>query len=897
MKRSVFVIIICLLCLTQANMAADDLRGQKSITIKWMNEKASGRIMVENGVLAEMKISEGKGKASADSYRFSGNGPNSLKISFGSINTGPGSKPTLVSVGNGPKSFSFFLRDVSLEFPIYIPEYNVIVSPASDGRSFCDTEREIKSRTLQTRLEEIEDEPEETFESAAPHTRNQICPILLGLGRDVRIFEIGIPGEMETISPKYASTPLKLDETGNTTVNYCFLAGRGQGVSNESSRWIEEGSLPVFHKLIRDDDISYHFTSFASSEITRLSQNEPEGSHFLVADYYSYGHTFTKEQEGIIEDLLRKEMEKNEETVLYQKIEAENTSKTPAYAFFRTLRPGRGWWEKFPFTYDRETGMSSYSADRVFGISRLNGKPLPDQEIAVLLKPGEKAVFEFLLPHSPVSRDRAVRLAGESFDDRLSDCRQFWKNKLRSSAEVSLPDRRINEMVKAGLLHLDLITYGQDPDGILAPCPGVYSPIGSESSPIIQFYSSMGLNNIAKRSLMFFLEKQYEEGNIQSFGGYMIETGGALYSIGEYFRYTHDTAWIRQISSKLLKSCDYLIRWRERSKIPALKGRGYGMIDGKVADPEDPYHQFMLNGYGYLGLKRMAEVYENIDASISERLGNEAEEWRNDIRESLFRTMAESPVVPAGDGTWCPTAPPWTEARAPRLLYYEPETFLSHGTFTVSDVLLGPLYLVFCEVLDPHEPAARMMLKYHSENFYQRNAAFSQPYYSRHNIIQLKLGLVKPFLKTYFNTVSALADRETYTFWEHLYQVSVHKTHEEAWFLMETRWMLYLEDGDTLRLLSGIPRNWLDDGKSIELKNVASYFGPISLTVNSSLKSGTVSALVKCNSDRIPHTVILRLPHPEGKKPLKVIGGSFDTANETLVIKDFTGRAEVIIEY
>jgi len=259
--------------------------------------------------------------------------------------------------------------------------------------------------------------------------------------------------------------------------------------------------------------------------------------------------------------------------------------------------------------------------------------------------------------------------------------------------------------------------------------------------------------------------------------------------------------------------------------------------------------------------------------------------------------MAESPVVPAGNGTWCPTAPPWTEARAPRLLYYEPETFLSHGTFTVSDVLLGPLYLVFCEVLDPHEPASRMLLKYHSEHFYQRNAAFSQPYYSRHNLIQLRLGLVKPFLKTYFNTVSALADRETYTFWEHLYQVSVHKTHEEAWFLMETRWMLYLEEGDTLRLLPGIPRNWLDDGKSIELKNVASYFGPLSLTVNSRLKSGTVSASVKCTSDRMPQTVMLRLPHPAGKSPLKVNGGTFDPENETVVIKDFNGQADVLIEY
>ena len=122
-----------------------------------------------------------------------------------------------------------------------------------------------------------------------------------------------------------------------------------------------------------------------------------------------------------------------------------------------------------------------------------------------------------------------------------------------------------------------------------------------------------------------------------------------------------------------------------------------------------------------------------------------------------------------------------------------------------------------------------MMLKYHSELFFQNNSTFSQPYYSRHNWVQLKRNLVKPFLKTYYNTFSALSDRDTYTFWEHFYHVSPHKTHEEAWFLMETRWMLYIEEGKTLNLLSGIPRKWMEEGKSIELKNAASYFGLFSL--------------------------------------------------------------------
>ena len=133
---------------------------------------------------------------------------------------------------------------------------------------------------------------------------------------------------------------------------------------------------------------------------------------------------------------------------------------------------------------------------------------------------------------------------------------------------------------------------------------------------------------------------------------------------------------------------------------------------------------------------------------------------------------------------------------------------------------------MFQEVIDPDEPAAKRLLNYHTDNYYLRNAAFSQPYYSRHAWVELERGRVKPFLKTYYNTFAGLADRETYTFWEHYYHVSPHKTHEEGWFLMQTRWMLWMEKEDTLNLLPGIPRAWFEEGKRIELENIATYFGP-----------------------------------------------------------------------
>ncbi|HUI10013.1 MAG TPA: hypothetical protein VL221_06775, partial [Bacteroidota bacterium] len=753
-----------------------------------------------------------------------------------------------------------------------------------------------------TKLEAIESEPEESFDSAAARTRNQPCPTWLGLGRDIRIFELSDnrsypASEWNMIEPRKASAPVKLSEFQDNTLRCAYLVGRGQGVAVNTSRRLEDGVLPILHATLTDDDIEYRSTAFVVPETSPLMRGGPIGTDWLVADYYSVGHMFTPEQEAMVKPRLEAEAAKGETTVLFFRCEAVNRGSVPRYAWFKTVRPVVGQWMNVPWSLDPVTGFSSFSHGSVFAISTLNGSPLHDEEIAVLIAPGKSAVLEFLVPHEPLARERAVALSRESFDARHDECRRYWESKLSRAARVSVPEQRINEMIRAGLLQLDLITYGEDPDGTLAPAIGIYAPIGTESSPIIQFYNSMGLSGVARRSLMFFLEKQHDDGMIQNFGGYMVETGAALWSMGEYYRYTRDLEWVKSVEPKLLRACDFLLRWRGEYLKDELKGRGYGMIAGKVADPNDPYHQYMLNGYGYLGVSRAAEMLADVDSASSARLAREAESWKRDIRSSLERSVAGSPVVPLGDGSWCPTVPPWTEAAGPRALHIGPDPFFSHGTVTTPDVLLGPMYLAFCEVLSPGEQLSKMMLDYESELFYQDNTAFSQPYYSRHDWLELKLGLVKPFLKTYYNACSALADRETYAFWEHLFQVSPHKTHEQAWFLMETRWMLYLEEGRTLSLLAGIPRIWMEDGKEITLDSVRSYFGPVSLRVKSHVNEGFIDASVTCDQESGPQDVVIRLPHPGGKKGRSVNVGTYDPATESVSVAGFRGRATIRLEF
>ena len=808
---------------------------------------------------------------------------------------GPGAPASRVTVRTPAAGFTFFLRDVTGQWPIWIPQYGAAVVPADDPRDYRQIAAEIRGRGLPSELDLIAAAPEETFASAAAATREQLCETWLGLSRDMRMFRIGYDprqGYLGFFQARYPDRPAPQDGYPHG-VEFGVMVGRGAACEINVCRQLEAGVLPILHADQRDGAMAYHLTTFVTLEKSPLTASTLRGTHFLVADNFCGGHMHTAKDSAIVAANLEAETTgRDEETVLLIRIEAVNTGTTPHYAFLTGLHPRSAAQQK---PYDGARGFGVLESGQVYAINRLNGQPLPQPEVAVLLAPGAKAVVEIALPHRFLTAARAAALAAFDFDQRHAEFRAFWVQKLATAAAIQVPDQRVDEMIRAGLLHLDLISYGLEPAGPVGATIGVYSPIGSESSPIIQFYDSVGWHHLAERSLQYFLDKQQDNGFIQNFGGYMLETGAALWSLGEHYRYTQDDAWLRRVEPHLLKACEFLLAWRERNQQPELVGKGYGLIEGKVADPEDPFRQFMLNGFAYLGLQRVGEILAGINPSAAQRWAAEAAAWRADIRATLALVMAESPVIPLGDGTWLPTAPAWAESRGPAALHVDGSPCNTHGTVTGRDSLIGPLYLILQEVVDAREWLGECLLKTHHELFTLRNAGFSQPYYCRHDYAHLRRGEVPAYLKTYYNQFASLADRETYTFWEHFYGASPHKTHEEAWFLMETRWMLWLEDGVTLRLLPAVPRAWLADGKKIELQKVASYFGTFSLTVSSHVATGRIAAEVKFHEPaRQPRQVLLRLPHPLGLRAVHCAGGAYDLATETVTL---TGPGKVVLEF
>ena len=805
----------------------------------------------------DVRVTCKHGEITGTSNSASGAHATGLNLEIDNYETGPAAKATVISIVNDSRSFSFFLRDVRANYPIYIPDYGVIVTTGDDGRAYEAIESEILSKHLKSAKERIESTSEWSFDRAAEACRKEEVPTWLGLSRDVRIFEINNdhPEGFRYIYPKYHSQYLPGGEGTGRNYGFWFDYGRGFGCADDEDRRLYDGTLPILTVTKQDNELEYTQTMFVTLESSVLGNETNRGTDALIGDACSAWPGMCEKHQKIVDQIRVSELNRPEETVLYMRLEAVNKGTAPDYAYF--IFPRQAIWHESVGHHEiGENGLFTMNGE-VFAVGTINGKPITRKELSTILFPGEKVTIDIKIPHKPISEDRAKALISASYDTKLHECVEYWNAKLDSAAKFNVPEIRIKEMIQAGLLHLDLISYGIEPDGPISPCVGVYSCIGTESAPIIMYYDSMGWHKQAERCLEHFLSKQQDDGRILNYGKYMSETGAVLWTIGEHFSFTRDLEWIKGLEAQILKLCNFIIRWREKNKVEEYRGRGYGLIDGQVADPEDPFHIYSLNAHACEAVRRIGEIFQDINPTEAERLQKEAVEFKEDILAAVKDNMANSPVAPLKDGTWCPTIPSWAEQDAPCFMYTTNEPNYSHGTFVAKDSLLGPLSLAITGNIHPADSIADNIIKVCSDLLNYNDAPVSQPYYSPMYYCHLMRGEAKQFIKAFYNTIAALVDRGTYTFWEHFYRISAHKTHEEAWFLMQTRWMHYMEDGNNLRLFSGIPAKWLEEGK-IEVSNACSYFGRINFSIQKNDKK--IAVRLYLDESRLPSEVHIRIP-------------------------------------
>ena len=107
------------------------------------------------------------------------------------------------------------------------------------------------------------------------------------------------------------------------------------------------------------------------------------------------------------------------------------------------------------------------------------------------------------------------------------------------------------------------------------------------------------------------------------------------------------------------------------------------------------------------------------------------------------------------------------------------------------------------------------------------------------------------------------------------------------------------EPTGTLELLKMAPSKWLEDGKRIGVENMPTFFGAISLTVQSQLSQGKISGRFVAPIGSSLKKVLLWLRHP-GDRPISAVtlnGQSQSDFSLNSIALPVSGAGEFEVQY
>jgi len=537
------------------------------------------------------------------------------------------------------------------------------------------------------------------------------------------------------------------------------------------------------------------------------------------------------------------------------------------------------------------------------------------------LKPGEERTIDLFIPYFPVVIEKSGLMERLAVVPQLELCRDFWGRELNREAQFIVPEKRVRDSYRASLAY-NMILVDRDPQGFLEPHPDgtAYEHVwGGDSGCIIHAADRLGYHEEAAAYLDYFLSRQgarAPEGDVSSADGFfsgnvpglrwMGENGFILWALAEHYKLSGDRLWLKRVAPRMIKSCDWIIRERARTKTVLGGGerpRHYGLLPkGRASDNEELNYFYWTDTYSYAGLRGTADVLPEVGLdNEAARLRAEADDYKACILDSLERSIlrdVDPPFVPQGPYM---NQPPTAERLA--ATWYG---------------ICSPIYMVEMGLVAASDPRAgwtnRTIEKYVMTSGLPTvfKPGWIDPHYVYDQALsQLLRGETEKFLWTFYSLFAYGQARKTYATlegndivtgssgdaWDSLRMPHMHSGSRVMAVL---RIALLAEDGETLHLLAGTPRGWLAPGRTIEVRRAPTPFGEADVKCDSSASAREITAVVTPPVRRTARIVLhVRPPTAFGKvKSVTVNGKPWpDAGGEAIDLGRLASRAVVVCRY
>lgn len=490
-----------------------------------------------------------------------------------------------------------------------------------------------------------------------------------------------------------------------------------------------------------------------------------------------------------------------------------------------------------------------------------------DEQTATLiyrwdLSDGAKCAY-LMLPMEPITPNHPEPLTTDAYERVKRDIIAYWKGILGEGVDLHIPEEIVNNAWRALVIqNLTLInrdslhySYGNTYDRTYAveTLDTVISLVQSgyyqRTKPLIE-----DINDYKQTGLEYH------------------STAGLINGYFQHYMLYRDDQFIRKNLAYIIDGCERIIHDRSKTDNGLLPPADFcGDIPGQKI------YAISVNALSWRALRDSGHLLKMLGMDqLGQKYLDEAASYRQAIRKAV-----EASAIKVGNLTFIPLR-----------LYDKSVKPLEHIVATVYGSyynLLMP-YVLSSEVFAPNDPITDSIMQY-LENKGGRllglvrfEDGIDALYGLGYNIALLKRNEIDKFLVAFYAMLAHGFTRDTfvggevtslYTFEDCPYELrrmgNPPNSTSNALFLQSLRYMLVLEndsqhDGvyDELHLLRGTPRAWLEDGKIIRLRNVPTYFGPVSLEVHSRISEGQIEANIRCPDRNPPDRITLTLRLPSG---------------------------------
>jgi hypothetical protein len=508
----------------------------------------------------------------------------------------------------------------------------------------------------------------------------------------------------------------------------------------------------------------------------------------------------------------------------------------------------------------------------------------------------------------------------EPFYEELLAMRSGWSRALDSGMTIAIPDERLANMARHSLVR-DMITrMGRDPRyGVFNKTYGGNEHAGfpdtfnADTTAMLEW----GLWGLAADYIDNYFGKYVrDDGSILYRGPETGQYGRMLTVVAEYANYTRDYRLLLKHRNRIDAVTRLLLSMRQKAlKLPP-EDPAYGMLAGwseadSWSDPDDtrymqPYYSNSTEAAR--GFRDLGVVWEQIGkrsgkqelVTWGQRLLKESKAITKDIQTSIGRSIlkdSQPACLPAIAGAKEPFYVALTrDPLDPQIRSYRAYMeMLFSGNLTKEQVEM---------VVKSRAAHGEIILGIPAAYGYKHGLEGFLTYGHGYGLLQHDL--VREYLLTLYSMMAHHNTRGTWTAPEGREiaypenPASPYCTPAQLVVPMMTRWMLAFEDpqSETLWLAKGTPRSWLEENKTISVRNAPTRWGRISFSMTSKLSEHKVIAEIQLPA-AFAAAVKLRLRLPEGHRIQSVIVNGkpwtrFDPQEETITLPPgLTGKIAV----